>query len=244
MARFHRYGPWVVAGAAIFAALAVEAARSHRISREQVLFFVVLVPSIVLHEVSHGAVANLCGDDTAKVAGRLTLNPLKHVDVIGTIILPILLIFTTGSAFGYAKPVPISVNKLNHPRNQAVLVGLAGPATNIVLALIGGFALRIVTHDGVGMPGVLDSWPIGDELLFLFGYANVIIAAFNLIPIPPLDGSAVVERLLPTAMLPQYYRLRSLSMVLVLALVFLAPGALNTVFNHALTIWERIVFPS
>jgi Zn-dependent protease len=244
--RFHQIGPWILAGTAIGAGIIVEAVHRHVLNSEDVWYFVVLIPSIILHEVSHGAVANVCGDRTAKEAGRLTLNPLKHVDIFGTILLPILLIVTTGTAFGWAKPVPVSINRLRHPRNQAVLVGLAGPAVNIVLALIFGFILRFATNNGASLPfgggGSPTGWPLGYELLFLAGYANVIVAAFNLIPVPPLDGSAVVERLLPQSVLPSYYRVRSFSMLLVFALVFLAPGLLDTIFDHALSIWVRVVF--
>ena len=240
--RFHRVGPWVLAGGAVAVAIVYELVKSHRVSREEIIFFAVLVPSIILHEVSHGAVANLCGDDTAKRAGRLTLNPLKHVDPIGTVLLPILLIATTHSAFGWAKPVPVSINRLRHPRNQAVLVGLAGPAVNIVLALIGGLALHLLTHGGATLTPDLDTWPLGYEVLYVFGYANIIIAAFNLIPIPPLDGSAVVERLLPASALPGYYRVRSLFLILVLFLVLADQGLLDTLFGHVQNIFNSIAF--
>ena len=119
-------------------AIVVLLLRTHRISRFEIIYFLVLVPSIILHEISHGVVALAFGDDTAKRAGRLTLNPLKHVDPIGTILLPILLIVTTGKAFGWAKPVPVSINRLRHPRNQAVLVGLAGPAVNVRVNSVSG----------------------------------------------------------------------------------------------------------
>lgn len=238
-AAFHRYGPWVVGGGAVLAGIAYEIARKHVLSREEVVFFLVLVPTIILHEVSHGVVAYWCGDDTAKRARRLSLNPLRHIDPIGTVLLPILLILTTGSAFGWAKPVPVNVGKLRHPRNQAVLVGLVGPFVNVVIALAAGFVFRAVAP--AFLPGDLSQWPLLDLVLFLLGEVNVIIAAFNLIPIPPLDGSAVLERLLPRSLLPGYYRLRSLSMVLVLFLVFFAPGVLNTIFDHALQWWGDIV---
>lgn len=244
--RFHQLGPWILAGTAVGVAIIIEAIHRHVLGSEQVWYFVVLIPSIILHEVSHGAVANACGDTTAKDAGRLTLNPLKHIDIFGTILLPILLLVTTGTAFGWAKPVPVSVNRLRHPRNQAVLVGLVGPAVNIVLALIFGFAFRFATDSGAKLPfgggGAPSGWPLGYELLYLAGFANVIVATFNLIPIPPLDGSAVVERFLPQSLLPGYYRIRSFSMLLVFALVFLAPGLLDTIFNHALSIWGHVVF--
>ena len=239
--RLHQYGPWILGGAAVVAAIAYEAAKHHVLHREETIFFLAIVPSIILHEVSHGLVAYWCGDDTAKNAGRLSLNPIRHISILGTILVPILLILTTGYAFGWAKPVPISIGKLRHPRNQAVLVGLAGPAVNIVIALVAGFAFRFATHGGYVPYGGPDAWPLGDEILFLIGYANVIIAVFNLIPIPPLDGSAVVERLIPTSVLPGYYRLRSAAMILVLLLVFAAPGALDSLFSHALGYWEDII---
>jgi Zn-dependent protease len=241
--RFHQIGPWILAGSAIGIALIVEGLHRHTITSVDVWYFVVLIPSIILHEVSHGAVAYACGDTTAKDAGRLTLNPFKHVDILGTILLPILMLFTYGFAFGYAKPVPVSINRLRHPRNQSVLVSLVGPLVNIVLAVIFGFAFHLLTDGGAKLTsGSVGSWPLGYELLFLAGFANVIVAAFNLIPIPPLDGSAVVERLLPISVLPSYYRLRSFSMILVLVLVIFGQGLLNNIFDHALTIWGNVVF--
>jgi len=239
--RLDHYGPWILGGGALLAGIAYEAARHHVFTRFQLIFFLLLVPTIVVHEVSHGVVAYWCGDDTAKSAGRLTLNPIRHIDPIGSVLVPILLLVTTGSAFGWARPVPVSVHKLRHPRNQAVLVGLAGPFVNVLLALAAGFAFRGVAdlNSIAGLP--INSWPLGDEILFLFGEINVIIAVFNLIPIPPLDGSAVLERLMPRAWMPAYYRLRQLSIILVLFLVFAAPGALNSLFNHALIYWGNIV---
>jgi Zn-dependent protease len=237
----HRYGPWALAGIALAVVLAVELARHHVIDRYEVLFFVALVPTVILHEVSHGLVAYWCGDDTAKRAGRLSLNPLRHIDPLGTIILPIVLILTTGSAFGWARPVPVDVGRLRHPRNQAVLVGLVGPLVNIVIALLAGFGLRFLTNN-IAPPGGIDQWPIGEAFLYELGAVNAIIAVFNLIPIPPLDGSAVLERLLPRAALPGYYRLRSAMMLLVIALVLFAPGALTSLFNWALRVWSDVVF--
>ncbi len=228
----------------MLAVIIYELEKHHSLHSEELLFFVALIPTVILHEVSHGVVANWLGDDTAKRAGRLTLNPIKHIDPIGTVLLPILLIVTTHSAFGWAKPVPVNVGKLRHPRNDAVLVGLAGPVTNVLLALIAGFAFRFigfntVIHLPYNTP--ITSWPLGYEFLFLFGIVNVIIAVFNLIPIPPLDGSAVVERLLPSSVLPQYYRLRMLSIFLVIFLVLFDPTALDRLFNFGTAWWGRII---
>ena len=242
--RLHHYGPWMLGGGAVVLGIVYEIARKHIVSRTDVVYFLVLIPTIIVHEVSHGVVANWCGDDTAKRAGRLSANPLRHIDPVGSILLPILLIVTTGYAFGWAKPVPVDVGRLRHPRNQAVLVGLAGPFVNIVIALAAGFAFRLVaTQSGLASLSFtpLDQWPLLDLVLFFLGEVNVVIAVFNLIPIPPLDGSAVLERLLPSSALASYYRLRSLSMVLVLVLVFAAPGVLDTIFNHALQYWDDVV---
>lgn len=196
------------------------------------LFLAVLVPSVILHEVAHGAVALGFGDDTAKRAGRLTLNPLPHIDPFGTLILPALLVFFTGAAFGYAKPVPVMTSNLRRPRDHGLLVSLAGPATNIVLAVGAALVLRSVAP--AGDPLVLD-------LLVRFGIINVILAAFNLLPIPPLDGSALVERVLPRGMLPGWRRLAQYAMPLVLLVVLLAPGVLGRLFSVTTDLWFQLL---
>lgn len=207
------------------------------------MFLVVLVPSIILHEVSHGAAAYLFGDDTAKRAGRLTLNPIAHIDPFGTLILPTLLILTTSAAFGWAKPVPVNPRRMRDPRNHGLLTSLAGPATNIVIAVICGIAIRLTLSFDELVRAIVDPGdaPLAHVLLFDFGYVNVVLAAFNLIPLPPLDGSAVVERLLPRRLWPGYLRLRQYSMGLLLILVFLVPGVLDEVFGFALDQWERLL---
>jgi Zn-dependent protease len=196
------------------------------------LFLVVLVPSVILHEVAHGVTALGFGDDTAKRAGRLTLNPLPHIDPFGTIILPALLAFTTGGAFGYAKPVPVNQSRMRRPRDHGLLVSLAGPATNVVLAIIAAVALRALLPTAGDL--VLD-------LVFRFGIINVVLAAFNLLPIPPLDGSAIVERLLPRRLLPQWRRLRQYAMPVLLLLVLLLPGVLSRVFDVARGLWLQLL---
>jgi Zn-dependent protease len=190
---------------------------------------VALVPSVILHEVSHGAVALMFGDDTAKKAGRLTLNPIRHVDPFGTIILPALLVFAGQPAFGWAKPVPVNPRALRNPRQQSLLVSLAGPAVNITIALLAAVVLASTT-------GVDDA----RRFVWAAGVVNVILAAFNLIPIPPLDGSAVVERLLPHRWWPSYLRFRQYSMGILLMLVLVVPGALTQVFDPALRLWNGL----
>jgi Zn-dependent protease len=190
---------------------------------------VALVPSVILHEVSHGAVALLFGDETAKKAGRLTLNPIRHIDLFGTIILPLLLVSAGQPAFGWAKPVPVNPRALRNPRQQSLLVSLAGPAVNVMLALIAAAVLASTTG--------------GDDLrrfVWAVGVINVVLAAFNLLPIPPLDGSAVIERLLPHRWWPSYLRLRQYSMGLLLLLVLVLPGALSRVFDPALRLWNGL----
>lgn len=196
------------------------------------LFLVVLMPSVILHEVAHGVTALGFGDDTAKRAGRLTLNPLPHIDPFGTVILPALLTFTAGGAFGYAKPVPVNASRMRRPRDHGLLVSLAGPATNIVLAVLAAVALRAL------VPTASD---LALDLVFRFGIINVVLAAFNLLPIPPLDGSAVVERLLPRRLLPQWRRLRQYAMPVLLLLVLLLPGALGRVFDVAQHLWLQLL---
>ncbi|CAN5851462.1 site-2 protease family protein [soil metagenome] len=192
------------------------------------LVLLVLVPSVILHEVAHGVAALRFGDDTAQRAGRLTLNPIAHIDPFGTVILPALLVFTTGAAFGYAKPVPVNPSRMRRPRDHGLLVSLAGPATNIVLALATIVALRALLPTGNDF--VL-------ETLFRFGLINVILAAFNLLPIPPLDGSAVVERVLPRRLLPQWRKVRQYSMPVLLLIVLVVPGTLNRLFDVVSRLW-------
>jgi Zn-dependent protease len=197
-----------------------------------VLFLVVLVPSVILHEVAHGVVALRFGDDTAKRAGRLTLNPLPHIDPFGTLILPALLVFTTGTAFGYARPVPVTTSRLRRPRDHGLLVSLAGPATNIVLAGAAALVMRAVLPEGD---------PLLLDLIFRFGIINAVLAAFNLLPIPPLDGSAIVERVLPRGLLPGWRRLARYAMPVVLLLVLLAPGVLGRLLGAATDLWVQLL---
>ncbi|MGO9332690.1 MAG: site-2 protease family protein [Acidimicrobiales bacterium] len=217
--------PTYVVIAAVAVGVAVLALRHHVLNQDTLIFLLALIPAIICHEVSHGVVALWCGDDTAKRAGRLTLNPLKHIDPFGSIVVPLVLVLTGGPPFGWAKPVPVAVNRLRHPRNQSVLVSFAGPATNIILATIAGIALHeLLVHSQGGLVA---------QIVYEFGIVNVVLAVFNLLPIPPLDGSALVERLLPVSALPGYYRMRMGFMVVVLLLVFLDQGLLSRILYDA-----------
>jgi Zn-dependent protease len=211
------------------------------ITQQGLVFLAVLVPSIILHEVSHGAAAYFFGDDTAKEAGRLTLNPIAHVDPFGTVILPAILILSHAPPFGFAKPVPVNPRRMRSPRNDGLLVSLAGPATNIVIAVAAAIAIRLFAADDLAAFRFGVSLPLGTEILLSFGFLNVVLAAFNLITLPPLDGSAIVERLLPAHLWPSYLRLRQYSMGLLLLLVFLLPGVLSTIFDHAIDLWAHLL---
>lgn len=217
----------------------------HDIGTTTLLVLIVIIPSIILHEISHGVVALACGDDTAKRAGRLTLNPIRHIDPIGTLILPVVLALTGLGAFGYAKPVPINPARMRHPRNDAILVGLAGPATNLALAGVSILALRALEPLRlltllVTVP--LGAFSLGVQLLYLLGLLNVILAVFNALPIPPLDGSVLVERLLPRDALPTWWQIRRWAMIGLLLLVLIDPnGFLGQIFEPAEREWARIL---
>jgi Zn-dependent protease len=216
----------VLLGAALVWALGT---RVH-LSTRQLIFFAVVIPSIMLHEISHGVVALAFGDDTAKRAGRLTLNPIAHIDPFGTIIMPALLILSGAPVFGFAKPVPVNVNRLRHPRDQGLIVSLAGPATNLVLVALATVAYRVWRPAGT----------VRDVVLTV-GLANVVLAVFNLIPIPPLDGSAVLERLMPASWWPGYLRFRQYSMGLLLVVFLLLPQVFGRILDPAINAWARLV---
>jgi Zn-dependent protease len=182
-----------------------------------------MVFAIVLHEVAHGWIANRLGDHTARDMGRLTLNPLPHIDILGTIILPVLCIIAGSPIFGYAKPVPINPYNFKDPKKGMALSSLAGPGVNIAMAFACSFLLRVVL---VGLEGVLPE-PIwgwfATPLTLMLGYGiiiNVVLAVLNMIPIPPLDGSRVVYWLLPNTMAAAYYQLERFGIIILMLLMF------------------------
>jgi Zn-dependent protease len=190
--------------------------------REALILFVCLVVAVILHEISHGVVANWFGDDTAKKAGRLTLNPIPHIDPFGSLILPAMGALAGLPILAFAKPVPVNPAHMRHPRRDMVIVSLAGPATNLLLMSIAALGARALVHSGNGLGGAFDS-STSDllvEIVFYFAVVNLLLGLFNLLPIPPLDGSALVERLLPRDWLPTWYRFRPYGMLVLLLLVF------------------------
>ncbi len=159
------------------------------------IFIIPLLFAITLHEVAHGLVASWCGDQTARLSGRLSINPLDHIDLIGTIIVPLLTLSTAGMMFGWAKPVPTDVRNMRHPRRDAALVAMAGPLANFIMALFWAGMAAL----GLYLEGMQYTW-VGVPLT-LTGIAgmsvNIWLMVLNLIPLPPLDGAQILMSLLP-----------------------------------------------
>ena len=179
-----------------------------------IFFVIILLFSAVIHEFAHGWMANYLGDPTAKFMGRLTLNPIPHIDLVGSILVPLFLIFSSvGFIFAWAKPVPYNPHNLRDKKNGEMLVALAGPLSNLIIALIFGAIIRIMMFQNI------DSTMI---LFFSFiVYLNLILALFNLMPIPPLDGSKILFHFLPYSMQGTKEFLEKNGMILLLAFIFL-----------------------
>jgi Zn-dependent protease len=201
----------------------------------------VIVPpfvfSVILHEVVHGWVAEKLGDPTARNAGRLTLNPIPHIDLVWTIIMPMLLYFTTGFVVGGAKPVPINPYNFKNPKRDMALSSMAGPGVNMLMAISFAFLLRVILPFMERFVPASIWEPIALPVALMLGAGaviNVILAIFNMIPIPPLDGSRIVYWLLPDKQAAVYYRLEPFGIFILIAL--LSFRILGTI------IWPIIVF--
>lgn len=181
-----------------------------------------LLLAITLHEVAHGWIALRCGDATARSQGRLSLNPLRHIDPIGTVLVPALLAIFGGFIFGWAKPVPVNYHRLRQPKRDMALVALAGPGANLLMALGWGLVMTIGYHLQTGLP-----W-LGKPLLMM-GVAgidvNVMLGVLNLVPVPPLDGSRVLAGLLPDRASEAMARMEPYGLIILVAL--LALGLFN-----------------
>lgn len=205
--------------------------------------------AVILHEVAHGWVANKRGDPTARMMGRLTLNPLPHIDPIGTILIPIFLLIATkgGFVFGYARPVPVNFMNLRRPKEDMIWVAGAGPATNLFLAVVCGFLFRMILainpslilhlRPGGGSstwsdPAAIVLIPILLMLLAAVKW-NVVLAVFNMIPIPPLDGGRVMVGLLPDRQSAAWASIEPFGFFIIIALVFLDPFGF----------WSQIISP-
>ncbi|HET6469348.1 MAG TPA: site-2 protease family protein [Geminicoccaceae bacterium] len=177
-----------------------------------------VVLAITLHEAAHAWMAERLGDDTARRLGRVSFNPIRHVDPVGTLVLPgLLLLMQAPFLFGWAKPVPVAFHRLGNPKRDMIWVALAGPGINIAMALAAGLLL----HVAVAFPGEVGIWVATNLANAIL--VNVILAVFNMLPLPPLDGGRVLTGLLPLPLAIRYARLERYGLLILLGLLFVVP---------------------
>jgi len=203
---------------------------------EYIFLIIILILSIIIHEIAHGSVAYYLGDPTAKYAGRLSLNPLKHLDPFGSIILPLLLIvFRSPILFAYAKPVPINPRKFRDQKYGSLKVALAGPLSNLSIALVFGLVLRFVP----GISAISGLSAIFAGIVFI----NILLAVFNLVPIPPLDGSHILFTFLPYSMQHIKIFLRQYGMFILLFFLYLVVSGIIPILYIIVLIYGFITGP-
>ena len=201
------------------------------------VWIIPLVIAIVFHEVAHGWMAKWLGDSTAAERRRLSFNPLRHVDPVGTLILPLGLAIAGAPVFGWAKPVPVIAERLRNPRWGMVAVALAGPGMNLALATLAAIGLGIAGASiGGAQPGPVATFVIANLVSFL--WVNVFLALFNLLPLPPFDGGHVVEGVLPRPLAARYARLGQFGIVLLLGVLVVLP-----MISPRLDVVGRIIAP-
>ncbi len=197
--------------------------------------------AVVLHEIAHGYVAFIRGDDTAKRMGRLSLNPLRHLDPVGSFILPIGFYLATGFIFGLAKPVPVDFSRLHNPRKDMMLVASAGPITNIILAVASAALLKIVIYTGFGISGNGDVGFLS-LMLYFSVMINVILAVINLIPILPADGGRIMAGLLPRKQAEAFAKTEPFGLFLLLFLIFMNPfGIIDITVRPIITLLQQFL---
>ncbi len=191
--------------------------------RQLIISVPALVFAITFHEVSHGYVANRLGDPTARLMGRLTLNPIKHIDPVGTVLLPIILTAMGGVIFGYAKPVPINPANFNDPKRDMAISAAAGPITNILLAILSSLIIGIIIMPAINILQSNTANAVLIPLVLMLKVSvqiNLFLAALNLIPILPLDGGRVLVGLLPHKQAVAYSKLESYGLIILFAMIF------------------------
>jgi Zn-dependent protease len=195
---------------------------------------------ITLHEAAHGYVARMFGDPTAWQAGRISLNPIRHIDLVGTIIVPLVLLFSTkllggaGLLFGWAKPVPVDWSRLRRPKRDMLWVALAGPASNMLMAIIWAISLRVLAETG----GTQDDFWVRMAIAGI--QVNLILMALNLIPLPPLDGGRIVFSLLPDRAAWQFSRIEPYGLLILIVLML--TGALWVILQPLLALGQLIIY--
>jgi len=187
-----------------------------------IMMFVVFALAVTVHEAAHAWTANRLGDPTARLLGRISFNPLVHVDIFGSVIFPILLHLTGSPVFGWAKPVPVNVLNLRRPKRDSAWVSAAGPLSNVALAVLAVILFRLIFAFGTPLLRILEVETVEGILIFIRSCAviNLILAAFNLIPIPPLDGGGILAGILPDRMLGFLDFIRPYGFLILIVLLF------------------------
>src|SRR5437763_3183198 len=194
---------------------------NNNIGYEFAVWLIPLVIAIVFHEVAHGLGARRLGDPTAQERARLTLNPIKHIDLFGTVILPLLLAISHAPVFGWARPVPVNYARLRNPRRDMVLVALAGPGMNLLLAIVGAMVLAATLAWSSDPNSLATGLIAANALNFIF--INIFLGVFNLLPVPPFDGGHVVEGLLPAPAALQFRKIGRFSLIVMVLLLLVLP---------------------